>query len=402
MKLPLLQSLFLLLFPLVAVVVIVAQEEDHHEPMDVAWATYSNKLTHNQALYDDFMTKCRQSASSPQICDMTEDDRFQRNRVQPSGMKNYTKLGFEIVKTPPALFQRMQDFYHSHRNKDESVEWPQVVHSYQNPWDAPTSMITISNFDEQLYWDIFDTTEDILQEWTQQRLAPSAFWGVRVYPNNSILTTHVDFPPRVISCIINVDQETDEQWPLTMWGHDGKEYNITLQPGDMALYESHSIIHGRPYPFRGKSFANVFVHFEPLGPLDKPLTDYLTEPVGTIPPYLDPNNQEVMNVWRRAAPRGWQLYFHNLVMGIVQNKYRIVEDLLVHSPQMFSQKTADGNLPIDLAIQNGRDDMVELMIQMKAYGEYTKEEVLAKVVEARGADLVNKVKGHLAEARDEL
>mmetsp|Transcript_16261 Transcript_16261/g.22921 ORF Transcript_16261/g.22921 Transcript_16261/m.22921 type:complete len:112 (-) Transcript_16261:224-559(-) len=33
--------------------------------------------------------------------------------------------------------------------------------------------------------------------------------------------------------------------------------------GDLVLYESHSLIHGRPFPLKGKKYANLFVHFEP-------------------------------------------------------------------------------------------------------------------------------------------
>jgi prolyl 4-hydroxylase len=37
-----------------------------------------------------------------------------------------------------------------------------------------------------------------------------------------------------------------------------------MTPGDVVLYESHSVLHGRPFPLRGKYFANIFVHFKPL------------------------------------------------------------------------------------------------------------------------------------------
>ena len=33
----------------------------------------------------------------------------------------------------------------------------------------------------------------------------------------------------------------------------------------MILYESHSVLHGRPFPLKGRYFANIFVHFEPVG-----------------------------------------------------------------------------------------------------------------------------------------
>ncbi len=59
-------------------------------------------------------------------------------------------------------------------------------------------------------------------------------------------------------------QDVEEDWPLEIVGHDGIPVNVTMRPGDMILYESHSILHGRPYPLQGNYFANIFVHFEPL------------------------------------------------------------------------------------------------------------------------------------------
>jgi len=38
-----------------------------------------------------------------------------------------------------------------------------------------------------------------------------------------------------------------------------------MDPGDMVLYESHSLLHGRPFPLKGRYFANIFIHFEPTG-----------------------------------------------------------------------------------------------------------------------------------------
>lgn len=39
-------------------------------------------------------------------------------------------------------------------------------------------------------------------------------------------------------------QDVDEPWPLEVIGHDGKAHNVTMEPGDLVLYESHSILHG--------------------------------------------------------------------------------------------------------------------------------------------------------------
>lgn len=115
---------------------------------------------------------------------------------------------------------------------------------------------------------IWDMASDIIQEWTGQLCFPTAVYGIRVYKEGSILTPHVDGLPRVSSMIINVDQDVDEDWPLEVIGHDGKAYNVTMEPGDIVLYESHSIIHGRPFALRGKFFANIFIHFAPVAAFD--------------------------------------------------------------------------------------------------------------------------------------
>jgi len=83
------------------------------------------------------------------------------------------------------------------------------------------------------------------------------------------LAPHVDRLPLVSSAILNIalddDSADQEPWMLEVIGHDGRAQNLTMQPGEMILYESHSVIHGRPYPLKGKYYANLFVHFEPLG-----------------------------------------------------------------------------------------------------------------------------------------
>jgi prolyl 4-hydroxylase len=69
----------------------------------------------------------------------------------------------------------------------------------------------------------------------------------------------------VISAIVNVAQNVTEDWPLEVIDHSGRAVNVTLQPGQMVLYESHSILHGRPFPLQGNYYANVFFHYEPVG-----------------------------------------------------------------------------------------------------------------------------------------
>ena len=73
-------------------------------------------------------------------------------------------------------------------------------------------------------------------------------------------------PNLTLLLLVNVDQDVNEPWPLEVYGHDGVAINITMEPGDMVLYESHSVIHGRPFPLNGNYYAvsyflTCLIHF---------------------------------------------------------------------------------------------------------------------------------------------
>ena len=71
----------------------------------------------------------------------------------------------------------------------------------------------------------------------------------------------VDRLPLVSSAIINVDQDLDEPWPVEVYDHVGRAYNITMQPGDMVLYESATVLHGRPFPLKGRHYVSSIFLF---------------------------------------------------------------------------------------------------------------------------------------------
>lgn len=79
-----------------------------------------------------------------------------------------------------------------------------------------------------------------------------------------VFDVDVDRLPYICTATIQVDQDLNEPWPFEIYGRDGLAYNITLEPGDMLLYESHTIIHGRPFPMQGRYYATVDVHFAPI------------------------------------------------------------------------------------------------------------------------------------------
>ena len=78
-------------------------------------------------------------------------------------------------------------------------------------------------------------------------------YGIRCYNPGSFLLNHVDrTSTHVLSAIINVHQEGMlEDWPLEIYDHAGKMHRVSMEPGDIVLYESAKNTHGRPIPLNG-------------------------------------------------------------------------------------------------------------------------------------------------------
>jgi hypothetical protein len=61
---------------------------------------------------------------------------------------------------------------------------------------------------------IWNGLRPILEEWTGQRLVETSLYGVRVYKDGAMLSSHVDRLPLITSCIIHVASDLDEPWPV--------------------------------------------------------------------------------------------------------------------------------------------------------------------------------------------
>lgn len=142
----------------------------------------------------------------------------------------------------------ISDFWEANKEKESEETWG-VGGIFVNYWDVPSTMVNVNNSTlvgggKELKDEIWNISVDLISEWTGQELAGSSVYGIRVYKEGAILSPHVDRLPLISSAIINVDQDVDEPWPLEVIGHDGVARNITMEPGDMVLYESHSVLHG--------------------------------------------------------------------------------------------------------------------------------------------------------------
>jgi len=172
------------------------------------------------------------------------------------------------MKAPKEAWEPLLAFWNDNKDKMAIENWP-AGNTYTNNWASPTYMVSMEDgklrgAGNHLKKKIWDGVRPILEKWVGRKLKETSMYGIRVYKENAILATHVDRLPLVTSCIIQVAQDIEEPWPVEVYSHDGKAYNITMEPGEMALYESHTVLHGRPFPLKGKLYANLFVHFIPI------------------------------------------------------------------------------------------------------------------------------------------
>jgi len=345
---------------------------------DASWAiistNLSNQLGDKKSMYQTFMEDCNMASKrkGEEPCDDSENHRIYMNAHQPRSMKNYTKSGFHKQKAPEVLFALLKKFWENNRHtKKKQVEWSYSTPLHNN-WQVPTEMIHVGDVDLSMgggasfVSNISNLLRPVLEEWSNATLTSSAVYGIRTYYNQSILIPHVDRLPRVISAIINVDQQVDEPWVLEVYGHDGKAHNITMEPGDMILYESHSVIHGRPFPLNGSYFANIFVHFEPVS---EPPTQRTTAKSSaaslnsTLPPYLmDASSWK--NEYLRQFPNGWTTLSD--VNGLISNQdLHMLQYLAQHDKTALTRpiKHKTGWQPIHRAAQLGNGEILDLLIQ---------------------------------------
>lgn len=104
----------------------------------------------------------------------------------------------------------------------------------------------------------------MISNWCGHAVTRSWGYGIRSYGRNSILHLHRDrIDTHVISCILHVDEHSDEPWPLDFIDHDGLHEKVFFEPGEALFYES-LCPHARLTPFNGDYYRNMYLHWHPV------------------------------------------------------------------------------------------------------------------------------------------
>ena len=335
-------------------------------------------LGDRQSVYEEFMEGCRQHyGSKANRCDITEEDRIAMSIRQPQSMVNYTETGFMKIKAPTEVMNLLTQHWETNKANMKEEKWA-VGNVYVNHWEAPTYLVSVEDQSLRgggynLKNEIWDAAKSTIEEWTGMELKPTSIYGIRMYTEGAVLNPHVDRLPLVSSCIINVDQDVDEPWPLEVYDRQGNAVNVTMEPGDMVLYESGSLIHGRPFPMKGRFFANIFIHFEPTGrPLHATSDDYMKEIDDFLPPYLLPGSPESAR-WTTQNPGGWkkpspsapiqQAAAPEAHFAAATGDMERLQQIAKKDRRLLHKKDNNGWQPIHESIRFGDKDIVELLVK---------------------------------------
>jgi len=199
-----------------------------------------------------------------------EFSRFRMAKEQPPVVHHYTPTGYfvkyRMEDVAPEAWKMTLDYYNQHKDTSkEIVEAWQEDNTYVNHWEVPTTVIHLP---QPIKTRIWDDLKPLFGAWVgvpPGDLEGTSVYGVRRYWNGSLLRNHVDRGDvLVVSAILNVEQgDMEEPWALQIYNHDSEPSHVTMEPGDVVLYESAAAIHGRPFPLKGKYYANVFIHTKP-------------------------------------------------------------------------------------------------------------------------------------------
>jgi len=348
----------------------------------------NNPLGDRAAAYEEFIEGCRAFyGKKADRCDQTEKDRIAMSLRQPQSMQNYTDIGYLKIRAPEKLRKLLTDYWEANKNKKKKETWP-VGNTYTNHWASPTYMVSIEDTGlrgggQSLKNEVWEAARKTIEEWTGMELIPTSQYGIRVYTEGAILSPHVDRMPLISSAIVNVAQDVDEDWPLEVYDRNGNAVNVTMKPGDMVLYESHSLLHGRVFPLKGRYYANIFIHFEPTG---KALSqkernkhyqnanrhghEYALNQHSGLPPYILEKSLESKK-WLRSHDHGESPAaaavpaspaHHAATVGDIKSLHEIstTNEHLLHSVD------ANGWMPIHEASRAGNKDAIQLLVKLGA------------------------------------
>jgi len=193
---------------------------------------------------------------------IVEQARRQQERIPYLGAGGPTCRGFEKRTLDPAVFADIRSAYESVLHRAAPEGGPATgTHLDTTSREAPPSLFCE---DRAFNRSLLERLRPLHEAWCGFELAPATCYGFRIYLPGAHLHDHVDTSAtHVVSSTLCVDRDVRSPWPLHVVDIDGRELGVDLEPGEIALYESARVLHGRPVPLDGRFHVGMFIHYKP-------------------------------------------------------------------------------------------------------------------------------------------
>ena len=210
-----------------------------------------------------FREKVYNSIEDERLATEYHNKNKKRNFRTSNELPKLSPLGFKVVKVPENTWRLIQEAYQLLQSVKTKEDWNGIIDFiHDKDGNAP---VEILNMDHcfRIKEIIQEELKSIHAEFAGQPIEPVCIYGIRSYMRGAILENHTDRPEtHHVSSIVIVDKQVDQDWSLDFQDHDGEWHKIYAEPGYMILYESAICKHGRPDPFEGEFYRNMFIHYK--------------------------------------------------------------------------------------------------------------------------------------------
>ena len=128
--------------------------------------------------------------------------------------------------------------------------------------------------------------------------------------------------------------------------------------------QSHTVLHGRPFPLKGKVFANIFVHYEPIDHTD--MNRRVSEGRrGEAGPKETGTAVKTSSSVASPVNPGKELRLR-INYACSGNRLAEVQNILRADPAAVNTADSNGWMPLHEAVRGGHTDLAKYLVDMGA------------------------------------
>jgi hypothetical protein len=266
----------------------LVQKYDTQQRDGLDWVVWVNKLIEKDGL----------PHISPVLGSYHDQERWIRDRddvTTDNEMRNYylveafpafTTTGYAVMPIPVPVNNWLMSFWENGKHFQRTRETWHAASTQLSFHEKPTHFISLDQDHHTRDEMARKYIQPLVEKWSGiSPLELTSFYGIREYHDESWLRNHIDrIDTHVLSVTfslgkVNISDPmqllTPEQfnqfptWPLEVISFDGEIHRHAHLPGQMILYESSALIHGRPFRNLGPGHLGAFVHFKPVHTLEQ-------------------------------------------------------------------------------------------------------------------------------------